>query len=220
MLSQILRHEVEAYATHLLDHSPLLRRAQAGELLPESVGYYLEGIRYITSESVRLLHFAAGCSEGRGLTQLARHFSWKAAEESGHDSWAESDMRKLERHFDIQLSPSPSPALRTLTAFLAQRIEANPAHFMAYLYLVEHITVLLGPVWMEALESKCGHCRSHLNVVKKHVELDVAHVEEELHELDSLASESDLEGMRSIICTARGHIDDFFAEVATYTLAA
>jgi hypothetical protein len=220
MLSQILRSDVEAYAATLLAESPLLEQARTGRLSPDALGFYLNGLRYITSESVKLLHFAAECAQSSDQPQLTAHYRSKADEEVGHDRWAEADIGRLERHYKLELPREQSTALASLTEFLATEIKAQPRCFMAYLFLVEHVTVLTGPIWMEALERHCGVPRTHLSVVKNHVDLDVEHVEEELNEIDTLASSEDLVGMRDLIDRSRGHIDAFFHEVASRAAAA
>lgn len=217
MLSTILREDVETYADSLLQNSPLLSQAWAGALSPAAVGYYLDGLRYITRESTRLLLLAANQARSLGHFELEAHFRHKAEEEIGHDRWAEADLRRLESDFKIHLSREQSPALVRLILFLTETILERPICFMAYVFLVEHITVKLGPHWMAALEGKCGISRSHLSVVHNHVELDVDHVTEELAEIDMHATEADEASMRDTIREASRLIDDFFTEVIQHS---
>jgi hypothetical protein len=220
MLSQILLHDVESYAARLRDESPLLTHAKTRALPPDAIGLYLAGLRYLTQAGVQLLSRAAECAEREDDEALAVHLQKKAGEEVGHYRWADNDIHNLERQFKIHVGRPASPALRKLMAFLAREIEAQPAHFLAYALLVEHLTVTIGPEWLETLEKHSGILPSNVSVVKNHVDLDRGHVEEGLQEIDFLVDAADLDGMRRTIRTSSEHLDAFFGEVAQRALAA
>jgi hypothetical protein len=214
MLSHILRQDVESYAADLRAKSPLLARARARALPPEAIGLYLEGLRYLTQEGVQLLTWAAACAARGSNGDLAQHLERKVAEEEGHYRWADNDIRNLERQFQIHVGRQISPALQELMTYLAHEVERHPARFLAYALLVEHLTVSIGPEWLEALERNSGILPSNVSVLKNHVELDREHVEEGLTEIDYLVDGSELDGMRRTIRTSSEHLDAFFGEVA------
>src|SRR5262245_19738110 len=104
MFSQILRQDVETFADALLAQSPLLGRARTGRVPVQAVGNYLEGLRYLTRETMSLLRAAAACADRISAPELARHFRDKMSEEVGHHRWAEQDIDTLERAFEIRVS--------------------------------------------------------------------------------------------------------------------
>lgn len=220
MLSQVLRRDVEAYAEQLRRRSPLLHQAKSGKLDAHAVCFYLEGLRYLTRESARLLSFAGECAERARQQGLAEYYHRKAGEERGHDRWAENDLIALSSDFSVNRPSNISLALRTLTQFLEREIEASPPRLLAYQLLAEHLTVLLGPEWVSALERHCGFKRAHLSVVQNHVELDEEHVDEGLSEIDTFTDPSELDAMRSTIRQASRYLDAFFAEVLEHSRAA
>ncbi len=213
MLSQILLRDVESYATRLRESS-LLTRAKTRALPPEAIGLYLAGLRYLTHAGVQLLSRAADCADRKADEGIADHLRKKLEEEVGHYRWADNDIHNLERLFKIRVGRQASPALRNLMAFLADEIDARPAHFLAYTLLVEHVTVVVGPEWLETLERHSGVLPSNLSIVRNHVELDREHVEEGLTDIDLLVDPADLDGMRRTIRTSSEHLDAFFGEVA------
>jgi hypothetical protein len=219
MLSQILLRDVESYAARVRKESPLLTRAKARPLPPETIGLYLAGLRYLTQVGVQLLSRAAECAELGEDEALAKHLQKKVSEETGHYRWADNDIRNLERQFKIRVTRQSSPALRNLMAFLARDIEEQPARFLAYALLAEYLTIVVGPEWLETLEKYSGVLPSNLSIVKNHVELDHDHVQEGLSEIDFLVDAGELESMRRTIRTCSEYLDAFFSEVAESAFA-
>ena len=220
MLSQILRQDVETYVTELKESCALLRQAHQGAISPEAIGVYLAGLRYLTHEGVQLLKLAALSAERARDASLAQHFARKVAEEVGHSRWAESDISKLEHQFTIRVNRDAPPALCALTSFLSNVVRSRPAHFLAYALLVEHMTVLVGPEWIQALERNSGIPQDGLSVVGNHVEHDRDHVLEGLQEIDTLVDSAELDGMRQTIRTSCQHISNFFNDVFAIAVAA
>ena len=219
-VSKVLHHDVSAYAHELRERSELLKRARSGRVNGATVVRYLDGIRYLTEQSVRLLELAAESSERRQQPELAKHYWGKRNEESGHHLWAESDMRGLSKAFGVDASFERSPALEGLVAFLEREIAEAPVRYLAYALLAEYVTVAVGPDWMAALEGACGVSRSHLSVVDHHVRLDRDHVDEGLAELDRLADASELGAMRETVRVAILHLDRFSGELLEFAEAA
>jgi hypothetical protein len=212
-VSAILFQDASAYAAELRERSELMQRARGGLVSGAGVLRYLTGMRYLTEQSVRLLELAAESSERHGDRVLAQHYRNKRQEEVGHHLWAESDMRGVASTFGLRAEHRASRALHALVAFLEREIAAAPESYLAYGLLVEHVTVVVGPDWITALEQACGVPRSHLSVVENHVRLDREHVEEGLAEIDALTRAAQLPGMRETIRVAISHLDHFMAEL-------
>jgi len=219
MISDVLRTRVDQYVTELRS-SALLQQANAGALRPSAIASYVEGLRYLTKETVRLLRLAAEQAAQAGDAELAAHYQKKVREEVGHDRWAENDLRKLARTFALSEAPQSSRALQELTRRLHVLIEARPVSYLAYLLLVERMTVMLGPEWLTSLDRACGVPIDHLTVVKNHVELDQEHVDDGLEEIDRLAQDGDLAGMLATIDESTALISAFLHEVLELARAA
>ena len=82
-VSKVLHHDVSAYAHELRERSELLKRARSGRVNGATVVRYLDGIRYLTEQSVRLLELAAESSERRQQPELAKHY-WGKRNEAGN----------------------------------------------------------------------------------------------------------------------------------------
>src|SRR5688572_17634021 len=111
MIAHSLKIEIEDYATRLLRSSRLFQLAKQGAITPRTVTAYLFNIRYLIRHTPVYLELARRESEARGWPALARYFAGKAAEEHGHDTWAENDLASVTRVHDVMLPSQPSPAM-------------------------------------------------------------------------------------------------------------
>src|SRR5690349_19932460 len=98
-----LREEVEQYYGHFRQHNPLFVAAREGTVNREQMAVYVRNLHYLFSSSTKLAARAEIVSKTRHLSDLAAFFSTKVQEETGHEKWAEEDLK----HFD---SNSPSEA--------------------------------------------------------------------------------------------------------------
>jgi hypothetical protein len=219
MISDLLRARVDQYVTELRS-STILQQANAGALRPSAIASYIEGLRYLTKETVRLLRLAAEQAGQTGDAELGAHYQKKVREEVGHDRWAENDLRKLASTFSLREAPRSSRALSELTSRLQTLIEERPVTYLGYLLLVERMTVLLGPEWLTSLDQACGVPSDHLTVVRNHVELDQEHVDDGLEEIDRLAKDGDLESMLATIEESTQLLSAFLDEVLELARAA
>jgi hypothetical protein len=124
MIGDRLRGRVDQYVTELRS-SAIFQHASAGGLGPDAIASYVEGLRFLTKETVRLLRLAADRAALAGDAELAAHFQKKVREESGHDRWAEIDLRSLSRTYSLQVEPRSSRALSDLTSCLRTGIEGQ-----------------------------------------------------------------------------------------------
>jgi pyrroloquinoline quinone (PQQ) biosynthesis protein C len=192
----------------------LLALARQGKVTAEIVVAYLSGVLFMVRQTPVHLALAARRARETGREDLAGFFARKIAEEQGHDRWALDDFEELGRLFGTAAAQHPDASMIALAELLAGAIQRAPASYLAYILFTEHLTVLLGPVWLTALEERCGIPRRALSVVAKHAELDREHVQEALRELDALLTDADVPGLDHVLARASAQYDDFYARLA------
>lgn len=177
---------VEAYAGDLRVNHPLLELAQNGGLSSHDVASYLMNIRFMIQHTPLHLNRAKVRATELLQHELAEFYVQKLREEEGHDAWASSDLENLNRAFGVLPDGGPSRHLQDLVHFIERLIDEQPSHYVAYVLFSEYLTVLLGPIWVRALTTRCGIPADALSVVSQHVELDQTHVRDELTQIDHL----------------------------------
>jgi hypothetical protein len=215
MLAAALQREIEACAGRLHAH-PLLLAAQRGEVPPLTVAKYLRSVLHLVRHTPLHLELARSSAEAQGQPELARYFHHKAGEEHGHDAWAESDLREMRLRFgdSAGVALEPCRAIVELIADLNCTIPAAPAAYLAYILFAEYITVLMGPVWVDALREHCGVPAGALTVVARHAELDREHVAECVPVLETLLAQSDSSRAFETLSFAIRHFEDFCDELS------
>jgi hypothetical protein len=87
-----------------------------------------------------------------------------------------------------------------MIAFIERVIDEDPALYLAYILFAEYLVVLLGPQWLELLESRCGIPRTSMTVIGNHAELDREHVAEAFEVIDALVGDPQkLPAMRRVL---------------------
>src|SRR5262245_36420092 len=214
-LSDTLKGDIEEYVARFRSSNELLMRARRGDLKPDAVAKYIDGLRYLLRQTDMNMNLARRRSEELGQPRLAHYFEHKAKEEFGHDLWADKDMAALTAHFGVKSPGTPARAIAELVEYLRSMIAEEPAQYVAYILFVEYVTVLLGPEWLQALEERCGIPLSALTVVDKHVELDRHHAAEGLREIDFLVDDHDgIDRLRVALRKSMEYFDGFCSEIS------
>jgi hypothetical protein len=214
MISRNLKIEIEHYATRLLRSSRLFRLAQEGAISPATVSAYLFNIRYLIRHTPAYLELARSESEARGWEELAGYYATKAAEERGHDVWAENDLASVTRVHDVMLPSQPSRAMAGLVDYLRKVITMEPQRYVAYILFAEYFTVLAGPAWIKALDERCGIPASSLTAIGHHVELDRRHVTDGLAQIDELIAPRELPGLTETLLSSMDYFERFCDEIS------
>jgi pyrroloquinoline quinone (PQQ) biosynthesis protein C len=213
MISDILKSDIEEYAQRILRH-PLLNLARRGHVSPETASFYLSNARYLVGHTLGHTELARRCAQEQGRTELARYYARKVEEETGHDRWAEADLETMSDLFGTGAGESPSSALVEQMAYLEQAIRAEPASYLAYALHAEYFTVLVGPEWVSMLDQRCGVPERTMTVVTRHVELDKAHVQRGLDEINALVGDAPLlPVLRTTMQGAQAYFARFVDEV-------
>lgn len=214
MIAELLKKDVEAFVQEEREQNPLLAQARLGHLHPTTFGRYLANVRYVVSHTPALLKAAERRAKAEGASALAEYYRAKAAEEKGHDVWAENDLCQLRRTNKAPVDFAPTPAAVDLVRFLGDAIEESSVSYLAYVFLAEYVMVLLGPEWQEALEKNCAFPSSAMTVVSHHVELDREHVEVGAQEIESLTDLDDLDILRCTLRRSIRHTRALYRELA------
>ena len=186
MISQILKENVEEYYYRVKDTNPLFVNARNGKLTEKNVSSYLNNVLYLIRHTPVYLSYAQGKARERKMEPLAVFFGSKLREEDGHDKWAMNDLEHLKEKFGVTPQKDLSPHILELVDFLKVTIEKDPNLYVAYIFLAEYFTILLGPSWLNDLETQCGIPKSMMTVIGNHAELDKEHVKEDIIQMDAL----------------------------------
>ncbi len=214
MISSELKQRIDEYASRLDATSELLELARAGALRVETVALYLVSIRHLVRQTPVHLAVARQRALALGSPELAHYFDQKLAEETGHDRWADADLTEIRTRFGVTPAGAPLQPMQDLVDFITALVRSEPESYLAYILFAEYFTVVIGPVWIEALTRHCGIPRGAMTVIGQHVELDKHHVLAGCAEIDQLVRDPDSAARLHIALTATmRHYDDFILEL-------
>jgi pyrroloquinoline quinone (PQQ) biosynthesis protein C len=215
IVSQFLKSDIEQFAADLRESNPLLARARQGQVSPGAVAAYLRNVHYLVLHTPVCLEGARRRALQLGELELARYFADKQTEEAGHDVWAENDLARVRRAFDLPKRDELASAIVGLVSYLQQLVEDSPSSYLAYILFAEYLTVLLGPEWLDALEERCGIPSQMLSVVAQHAVLDRDHSSQGLREIDELVRDADaVDALRETLRRAMVYFATFTEEIA------
>jgi hypothetical protein len=214
MIGNALRVEIERSAERLRQTLPLFVRAQEGTLTAVTITRYLTNVRELIHESPPLLARARDRARGLGDVPLAEFFGEKVREEVGHHEWATNDLERVSSQTRISADTTVLPGVEAMIAFQRDTIDEDPTLYLSYTLFAEYLTVLLGPWWLELLETRCGIPISSMTVVANHVATDKDHVEETLESIDALVTDPrKLHRMREVLAGSIACFERFAAEI-------
>lgn len=215
MIGDALRIEIERFAMVRIRRNEMFRMAERGEVTRSCIRGYLENLHYLISQSPRCLRRAGERSRDTGLSAVAEFFEHKLEEEFGHEIWAERDIASMSDSSTMLIS-GVLPAMQDLVAYIDETIERDPALYLAYILFAEYFTVMIGPVWLQLLEERCGIPRTSMTVVDKHVDLDVEHAEHGFEQVDDLVGDpAMLSTMREVLLGSMDRFERFCTELAS-----
>jgi hypothetical protein len=214
MISSELKRRIDEYASRLDATSELLKLARAGALRVETVALYLVSIRHLIRQTPVHLAVARQRALASERPDLARYFDQKLAEETGHDRWADADLTAIGTRFGVTPVGAPAQAMEGLIDSLTALVRSEPESYLAYILFAEYFTVVIGPVWIEALTKYCGIPEGAMTVIEHHVELDKHHVLAGCAEIDQLVRDPDSATRLHVALTATMlHYDRFILEL-------
>ncbi len=215
MIGNALRVDIERYASTFGLENPLGSAARGGRLGAGHIVAYLASIRFLLAHTP--IHLKRACDESTrlGMVALSNHFRAKLEEEVGHEAWAVRDIQRVTSSMSDPGRPEVLPSMERMVRYIESLIDRNPMLYLSYILFAEHITVLVGPELLDALEERCGVPRSSMSAIGNHVELDREHVEEGIEAIDDLVGEpSMLVPMREAVARSIEIFESFCQEVA------
>lgn len=214
MISQTVKQRTDEFWEHIRETNPMILRTRDGKLGAEHIQTYLASVRYLIEHTPIHLRTALNRAELTGRPKLAAYFRAKIQEEQGHDQWATDDLAKLRASHAPANTESVSPEIVKLVRQIERTIEHDPAHYVAYIFLAEYMTVISAPEWLRLLEERCSIPTSVMSVIANHAELDKGHVVDGMREMDELLADSD--DARPFLNSLQGCMDaleGFYADI-------
>jgi hypothetical protein len=233
-IASIIKRVIDEYARAIPRTNRLYLAAEGGQLTQGHVKAYVNGVLVQIRGAMGVLRRAERRAELVGNAPLAAFFRHKISEEVGHDAWAERDLASMPEPAGPtgdgldEASPPQSVArprargaIERLIEYLDEVVVEEPALILAYIFLAEYLTVVVGGSWLRLLEDKCGIPQAKVTVVANHVELDRDHVAEGMRVLDDLAGAPELgPRMLEVVRESLRFYEAFWDEVLATTRAA
>ncbi|MGZ3698902.1 MAG: hypothetical protein ACXWP5_12285 [Bdellovibrionota bacterium] len=210
-----LREKIDCFFDGFQHTNPFFAQARSGVVTRDQVAAYVQSLHYLFLASTRLSSLAEREARARRQDALAAFFSNKTHEETGHEKWAEEDLKSMDR--------PEQKVCRTIVAqvdYLEKLIKEDPGSFLGYIFFAEYVTVRGGPTLLRLLEENCGIPSAHFTAVGKHVEADQHHVKEDLQEIERILGENGHKravserAIRTVVDQAMQFFGDFCGEIA------
>ena len=210
MFSAEVKEIVASGTSRLKETNTFFLAAQSGNLSPETMNRYLQDLMWIFNVHSCRLITAGEKAQIRGQFELVNFFKLKYIEEFNHYQWPQNDLKK--RGIQAQLTDVfVSESAKKLISHLDQLIDKDPLLFLSYMTVLEYLTVLAAPEFMESLESKCGIPRESLTSIDYHAQADIKHVEDDFEVVNELVkSESQKLAFKEALVSTLSALGEFF----------
>jgi len=219
MVSEVLKKEIEHYYAHMRQTNPLFQNAKNGTLTAQSMNRYLAGILFLIRHTPVHLRLAKMRAKELGQDRIADFYASKLHEEEGHDQWARADIAKMRALSPVPehlKGPNVPPPIMDLVSYIEEQIRNDPPRYLAYIFLAEYFTVLAGPEWLADLESHCGIPKTFMSVIGNHVDLDQAHVLDDIKEIDKYLDDSKVAAATKVLKGAMNFHEAFCTDVGKH----
>jgi len=222
-LAQQMQTIVEVFSEKIISENPFAQTAAQGRLTEKQFVLYLRNLKWIFHHNSAYLQIAQARAENLGLKELADFYEAKFREEVNHEKWAEEDLKlrgagattsqSTEQEGPLPHDDSILPSTHRLIQYLDEIITINPTLFLSYIFFTEYFTVLVGPRFLNNLETKCGIPASTVSAIAKHVEADLPHSAEDMKAVTRLVKDPALaEPMIDALQGSMGRVNSFLAE--------
>ena len=184
LLSQSLKKRVDFYCDQFKLNSILFKMGRERKINFYHAASYVINLEHLFFNNANDIQEAA--KHYAHDQRLAAYFYEKWNEEKGHDGWARADWVRMSKEKNLLSKPHVLTEMLELTSFLRETMLKSPYEYIAYMFAAEYMTPILGPIWMEILDSNLGIKNSQVTALTKHIELDAGHAMEVGEFLDSL----------------------------------
>ncbi len=214
-LAVVVKQQIEEFVNDLNAKHPAFEKARKGEIGPCAIAQYLMSLRYVMRCSPQHMSLAARRADEMLMPELASYLRRKQIEETGHDLWADSDLRELSGWFAQEFDSHPAPTVIALMEFVEAESGRDPRMYVVYALFAEYMTVLAGAPWIQLLTDRCGIPKNALTVVAKHVAADAAHADEGFSVAAEFLADPQVAGPSlAFLRESMGQFEDFMREIA------
>lgn len=182
--SSELKETTNRYCREFNRTSPLFKLGREGKVTHFHLATYVVNLEELFRQNGHTLKSA--CELYSPNKTLSDFFLKKWKEENGHDAWARADSTALSQSVTFSKKPEVLKEMTDLVAFLHDTMTYSPYRYIAYLFFAEHMTSILGPIWMDLLQKNLGSKNLPVTSLSKHIELDGDHAEEMGEFIDGL----------------------------------
>jgi hypothetical protein len=192
--------------------NPFLKKVERGTIKVSEIASYLLATKYLLSHTPPHLRLAIEATKDKELKDF---FIEHLAEETGHDKWAENDLKTLARIKHILVKKYLSPKMVEHVSWIENRlIREDPWLYPPYILFAEYIAVSAGPWFMERLKI-AGIPIKALSVVKNHAQLDSIHIQQDFKIIDQFVGKNPgwKEAYKKIVEKSMENYDSFLSDI-------
>jgi len=180
MLTDEIKNKVKKDIVRIKNRSPLFNKAKTGTMTQGEFADYLNNLMYFFHHTCIHLDIAKTRCKQLGLNYLIEFYESKIEEEQGHAQWAKDDLGAIGRPQDDFDLSRITPATHRMLAYSVDTINRDPEAYLAYMFFLEYITVLMSPEFLDDMEKKCNIPKTSITAISNHAELDKQHIEDDM----------------------------------------
>jgi heme oxygenase len=185
--------ELQERATRSLLATPLAQSVLEGKLRKSEYIAYLQDVFFYALHSSQVIAIA-GSRLALSHPPLAQYLFHHAAEELGHDKWAESDLLELGVPMEAISNTSPSSAcLRMIGLEYFYAAHDNPVGLFGWMFVLESLGGKVGGRFASAIDSALDLNGKAMYFLKGHADADAHHSEDLVRVIDAcVTAEADI----------------------------
>lgn len=210
----VLKKRIASQSRLILDNNVLFRKLRNTSPTKLETSQYILNCHYLIMFTQPNLRSALNSSIEINNKLLAEYFLCKIFEEIGHEKWAEEDLINNKS----KLTPGKdqaTPSMKELVKYLTSISIGSPIQYAAYVLVAEYTLAEFGNEILQLFRSTKKDS-THMSVISKHVELDVAHAHDDETKLNIIldnCSDKDFSEMLLTIDRSLNLLDRSITEI-------
>ena len=177
-MGERLMREIETFWNESKSNHSFFKGIIGERMDPSILSTFVSNTEYIVGLTPVHLDIARKEANESGDQALADYFALKIAEESGHDKWAQEDIKKLELKGASQANLQHLESMKEIARYNEALIKKDPYQYLVYILFTEYFTVIAADECFSGLGTHSNISKDDLTVISKHAELDKEHVGE------------------------------------------
>lgn len=174
-----LKENIHLFLKVLSEENLFFQKIQAGQINKHHIALYVYNIMTVIQNTTRHMQNSIKTCQKNDMKYLEKFLIDRCADEDGHYVWAEDDLQLLNYADEKKEKLFVTEGVKDLIKLLDQVSVDDPIAYIAYNYLVEHLTAVGGPQLLTDLQEKCQISPEFLSVIFKHIEIDKGHASED-----------------------------------------